>query len=69
MSGLVKGIFGGGSAPPVPTPPPPQPMPDLGDPAILAAQKKAMLDAQTRSGRMSTILTGDSYNSDKLGTR
>lgn len=57
------------SGPPTPPQPPaPTPMPDLQDPAILAAQKLASTAAQARSGRASTILTqGDSYGGTKLG--
>jgi hypothetical protein len=45
-------------------------MPDLQDPAILAAQKKTLQDAAARSGRASTLLSGgtDDYSSTKLGT-
>lgn len=60
--------FGGPKAPP--PPPPPQPMPDLQDPAILAQARKAREAAMARSGRLSTMLTGDTdYSSDKLGLR
>lgn len=58
--------FGG---PPKPSPPPPpQPMPDLLDPAVLAARRQRLLGAVTRSGRSSTYLA-DEYANDKLGTR
>lgn len=59
------GLMGGGAKPP--TPPPPQPMPDLNDPAILAAKKRELQAASTRSGRASTQLSDD-YGGVKLGT-
>jgi hypothetical protein len=52
-----------------PPPPPPLPMPDLQDPAILAAKRRNLEASAARSGRSSTILTGDDYGGDKLGTR
>lgn len=62
-------LFGGPPKPPAP--PPPQPMPDLMDPAILAAQRKRAQTALAGSGRASTILSGDNndYSGDKLGSR
>lgn len=65
----MSGLFGG-STPTLPPPPAPIPMPDLQDPAILAAQKKTLQDAAARSGRASTLLSGgtDDYSSTKLGT-
>jgi hypothetical protein len=44
-------------------------MPDLADPASLAAQKRIAADAAGRSGRASTLLSGnDDYSQNKLGT-
>ena len=62
-------IFGGRPKPPAP--PPPQPMPDLLDPAILAARAKQERRALAASGRQSTVLsdTNSDYSSDKLGSR
>ncbi len=60
--------FGHPKAPP--PPPPPAPIPDLQDPALLAERRKALEDASRRSGRLSTIFTGDQgYSGDKLGVR
>jgi hypothetical protein len=64
-------LFGGGpSAPKLPPPPPVVPIPDLEDPAILAAKRKIQTEAAARSGRASTLLSGgtDDYSSTKLGT-
>ena len=62
-------LFGGG-APKPPTPPPPAPMPDLADPAILAAQKRVFEKAAAQSGRQSTVLSGnDDYSGTKLGSQ
>lgn len=66
FKGLTS-IFGGPPSPP--KPPPPTPMPDLGDPALLAQQKRELL-AKQNSGRQSTILSGggsDEYSGTKLG--
>lgn len=63
-----KALFGGGSSPQPPPPKPVTPMPDMDDPAVLLAKKRAQADAQARSGRASTLLSGDSYSDDKLGT-
>jgi len=69
MGGLVKGLFGGGSAPKPPAPPPPVPMPDLSDPAIAAAKRRELQAGAARSGRQSTYLTSaDDYSQSKLGT-
>jgi hypothetical protein len=51
----MGGLFGGKSSTPKPTPV--QRMPDTEDPAIKQAQRRAAADAQTRSGRASTVLT------------
>lgn len=66
----MSGIFGSPSPPPVPKV---QPMPDLNDPAILAAQNQVMQSAMARSGRLATILTGGggnsgNYSGSTLGT-
>ncbi len=63
-------LFGGGAKKP-PPPPPPQPMPDLLDPAIVAAQQKRFRSRLAESGRASTVLTGNEtdYSGDKLGSR
>ena len=58
------------SHPKPPAPPPPQPIPDLQDPAILATKRRDLESAMARSGRLSTLLTGDensSYSGSKLG--
>jgi len=49
----MGGLFGGKEQKPTPV----QRMPDAEDPAIKLAQRKAALDAQTRSGRASTVMT------------
>lgn len=44
-------------------------MPDLNDPAILAAQRRDAMAAAARSGRASTLLSGENdYSQNKLGT-
>lgn len=61
-------IFGGGS-PELPPVPKVQPIPDLADPAILQAKRRAQT-ATTRSGREATILSGaqaGDYSGSKLG--
>lgn len=63
----LGGLFGGRPKPP--PPPPPQPMPDLLDPAVLAARRRPLEDVRGRGGRASTLLTGDEYSNDKLGNR
>lgn len=65
----MKGLFG---APPAPTPTPPPVMPDPNSPAVLAARRDAMGQAQ-RGGRASTTLTtplaaGGTYSATKLGS-
>lgn len=63
----MSGLFG--STPKPPAPPPPTPMPDLNDPAILAAQRRDAMAAAARSGRASTLLSGENdYSQNKLGT-
>lgn len=63
----MSGIFGG--APDLPKPPPVTQMPDLYDPAILA-QKRQAQNATLRTGRESTLLSGNQsdYSGSKLGT-
>lgn len=54
-----------------PQPPAPTPMPDLQDPAVLAARQQAMTAAAARSGRLSTIFAGQNggdYTGSKTGT-
>lgn len=63
---MAVDIFGGPPKPPRPEPP--LPMPDLNDPAILAAKRRTLEAAVGRSGRASTMLTDD-YSGDKLGSR
>ncbi|MBB3288753.1 MULTISPECIES: hypothetical protein [unclassified Rhizobium] len=66
------------SRPKAPDPAPVQRMPDTEDPTVVAARRKAAIDAQTRSGRASTILTsratrvamdpgGTAYTNTSLG--
>ncbi|MDE2440023.1 MAG: hypothetical protein KGP14_03285 [Betaproteobacteria bacterium] len=51
-----------------PSPPKPQPMPDPQDPRALDIQKQQLIAAQARSGRASTILSGnDSYSGRATG--
>lgn len=59
-------LFGG--SPDLPKPPPVAQMPDLYDPAILE-KKRMAADATLRTGRASTILTGNQgdYSGSKLG--
>lgn len=58
----MAGLFGKPPAPkPVAT------MPDPDGPEALAAKRRAMEAARARSGRASTVLSGD-YSSNKLGT-
>jgi len=75
----MSGLF----SPKMPAPPPPAapaPMPDSNSPAVLEAKRKAEMEAASRAGRASTILTGsgsgtpaanrgnsDSYGGNKLG--
>ncbi len=59
-------LGGGPKAPP--PPPPPLPMPDMEDPAIIAERRRRMALESQRSGRASTILSGE-YSGDTLGTR
>jgi hypothetical protein len=63
-----QSLFSGPPKPP--PPPPPMPMPDPNDPAALAAQQSAIGAAAARSGRASTLLSGNqnNYAGTKLGT-
>jgi hypothetical protein len=53
-------LFGGGDSKPAPapTPTPVSRLPDTEDPSVKAAQRRAALEVQARSGRASTVLTG-----------
>lgn len=64
MGGVLKTLFGG---PKIPKPAPVVPMPDTDGPEALAAKRRALLEAQERAGRASTMLSGD-YQKTKLGT-
>jgi hypothetical protein len=63
----MTALFSGPPTPPVA--PAPTPMPDLQDPAVLAAQQQVISQAAARSGRASTVLSGagGTYSNDKLG--
>jgi hypothetical protein len=72
----MGGLF---SKPKIPDPQPPAPMPDDQSPGVLEAQRRNLNAAMARSGRRSTILSGDTsaktavpsfgdnYSRDKLG--
>ena len=67
----MAALFG---KPSTPTVTPPAPMPNENDPAVIEAKRRAALDALTRSGRASTILSaasnsgsGREYSGSKLG--
>jgi hypothetical protein len=70
----MSGMFGGGSQQ-MPEPKDPAPMPDPEDPKIKAARRKALMDAVSRGGRQSTILTtpetrgSNDYSRTTLGGR
>lgn len=54
----MGGLFGGGGTKTAaPTPTPVTRLPDTEDPAVKAAQRRAALEVQARSGRASTVLT------------
>lgn len=57
-------LFGGGDTKPAPapTPTPVTRMPDTEDPAVKAAERRAALAAQARSGRAATVLTSRQRN-------
>lgn len=59
---LYKSLFS------TPEPKPLTPMPDPEGPEAQAAKKKMLLAAQSRSGSMSTMLSGD-YSGTTLGTK
>lgn len=62
----MNDLFG---SPKVPKPPDPTPIPDLFDPAVLAARRRTLENAAARSGRASTNLANqDQYGGTKLGT-
>ncbi len=65
MGGIIKSIFGGPAKPPKPAPV--VAMPDPEGPEVVAARNRALMAAQARSGRASTLLSGD-YSGNKLGT-
>lgn len=52
------------------TPKAPQPvrMPDTEDPAAEEARRRKALEAMQRGGRASTVLSGDTYSGNTLGT-
>ncbi len=63
----MGGLF---SKPKLPEPPPVQEMPDPNDPRAALAAKNNLLSARARSGRMSTMLSGDTaapYSGSTLG--
>lgn len=72
----MGGLF---SKPKIPEPQPPAPMPDENSPGVLEAQRRNLNAIMSRSGRRSTILSGDTnaktsvpsfgdtYAKDKLG--
>lgn len=61
----LGGLFGGRPKPP--PPPPPQPMPDPYD--LRAAERRPLDALRNRGGRASTLLTGEDYQREKLGSR
>ena len=63
MSGIISSILGG-SAAPAPVVKPPAEMPTANSAEIQSAKRKTALRAMQRTGRQSTILTGES---EKLG--
>lgn len=62
------GALLGAKPPKPPAPKPVTPMPDADSPESQAARIRAMEMARQRSGRASTMLSGE-FGSDKLGTR
>ncbi len=67
----MSGLFSKPKIPPPPPPPKvpdPKPMPDPDDKALQAARRRQIASTQGRSGRSSTILSGDdSFGGQKLG--
>lgn len=75
----MSSMFGGGAKPaaptiiqqaaptPAPTPTAPAVMPDQNSPDVVAARQKALQDASTRTGRASTMLSGDGSGDYKTG--
>lgn len=64
--------FGHPKAAAPPPPPAPLPIPDIEGPTALAAKRRLLDAASVRSGRLSTLLTGDdnnSYAGNRLGVR
>jgi hypothetical protein len=61
-------IFDPPSPPKIPPPPAPVPIPDMLDPAVIAARQRAVNMAAARSGRASTMLSGADMPGEKLGT-
>ncbi len=58
------------SKPKLPEPPKPVAMPDPEDPSLVLAKKNALMAARGRSGRTSTMLSGDTaapYQGSTLG--
>ncbi len=66
VGGIVGGMFGKQPTINMPTPAQPKTMPSPDDAAIAAAKKKSIAAIMNRSGRASTILSGDS-DSGNLG--
>lgn len=63
----MSGLFG--STPKPPPPPKPVPMPDPNDLGVKDAQLQQLLKARQRSGRASTVLSGeDAYSQSTTGT-
>jgi hypothetical protein len=57
---MIMGLF---SKPKTPKPQPVAPLPDDADPAVLRAKRNAILSAQGRGGRDSTILSQPNQSS------
>lgn len=55
------------SKPKIPEAPKPVPMPDVDDVEAQAAKQREFEKARSRSGRASTILSGNNYNRTQLG--
>jgi hypothetical protein len=63
---MMSKLMGGGQ----PGAPKAVSMPDPEDPEVLAAKRRRAMQAQTRGGRQSTILSGEApmYSNTSLGT-